>query len=101
MRKIDIISQLNILLVKELEGFNNILFRLSDGIDLAIKRSVVYVSDKRMEYDAYTLSMIGGEPEFFYTVAVRNNNTIELARFILDKLGKQTTMKLLELNAGE
>lgn len=104
MRKIDIISQLNILLVKEFsnDDTDNIVLQLEND-DLLIKRSTIYVSDKRMDYDTYALMLMQGVTlgEPVHNVAVRNNNTIELARFILDKLGKKTTMQLLELNAGE
>lgn len=97
MRKIDIISQLNMKLVYELSLAEH------DGIaigPLTLTFTKVWVADKALYYDLYTITK-DDDPTILHKVAVRNNNTIELARFILDKLGKQTTMKLLELNAGE
>lgn len=104
MRKIDIISQLNMLLVNELSlaEHDGISLNISDEQDdcLYMSFASVWIADKAMNYDLYIIRR-PSNPAFVHRVAVRNNNTIELSRFILDKLGKQDTIKLLEYNKGE
>lgn len=101
MRKIDIISQLNMLLVRELSlaEHDGICIDFDDD-NIAMSFAKVWVADKTRYYDLYII-IRKSDPSFLHRIAVRNNNTIELARFILDKLGKQDTIKLLEANAGE
>lgn len=97
MRKIDIISQLNMKLVYELSLAEHDCIAIGT---LNLTFTKVWVADKAVYYDLYTLTK-DDDTAILHRVAVRNNNTIELARFILDKLGKKATIELLELNAGE
>lgn len=97
MRKIDIISQLNMKLVYELSLAEHDCIAIGT---LNLTFTKVWVADKTVYYDLYTLTK-DDDPTILHRVAVRNNNTIELARFILDKLGKKAIIELLELNAGE